>query len=136
MPTTTPIGLRFQNPTRPSPEGSRSSGTVSPCSRDTSSAAASQVTIVRATSTRQSTSRPSGYSAIVTSAQPGQFRAQVRRGGQEFPRVFVPRRVIDLRNVAQLDDLAAAHHRDPVADVPDDAEVVRNEDQRQRELLD
>ena len=56
IPTTTPMGWRTQNPSSPSPLGSRSRGTVSPWRRATSSAAVVRVNRVRSTSTRQSTS--------------------------------------------------------------------------------
>ena len=56
IPITTPIGLRCQKPIIPSPLGKRSSGTVSPCRRATSSAETSNVTSARATSTLQSRS--------------------------------------------------------------------------------
>ena len=36
---------------------------------------------------------------------------------------------------AELDDHAEVHHRDPVGDVADDAEVVRDEDVREVELV-
>ncbi len=40
---------------------------------------------------------------------------------------------VDLILVADLDDLAEVHHRDPVGDVPDHRQVVRDEDVRQPE---
>src|SRR4051812_44525549 len=44
-------------------------------------------------------------------------------------------RVLEQRvGVGELDDLAEVHHRDAVADVPHDAEVVGDEDDRQAEL--
>ena len=76
-------------------------------------------------------------SVIVASAADRASSARrLGRGCRDSSRVYsCRRRVVDLRQSGQLDDLAAAHHGDPVADVPDHRQVVRDEDQRQRELL-
>ena len=56
-------------------------------------------------------------------------------GGQERERVGVDRVRIHLIGGADLDDLAQVHHRDPVGDVADDAEVVRDEEIGELELV-
>jgi hypothetical protein len=47
----------------------------------------------------------------------------------------VDRVVVDLLGRAELDDLPQVHDRDPVGDVTNDAEVVRDEDIREPELV-
>ena len=43
--------------------------------------------------------------------------------------------LVELLGRRDLDDRAEVHHRDPVGDVPDDREIVRDEQVRQVELL-
>ena len=50
-------------------------------------------------------------------------------------RVRVPGRRVERVDVGDLDDLAEVHHRDAVADVLDDREVVGDEEIRQPELV-
>ena len=57
-----------------------------------------------------------------------------RHGRQQRLRVRMHGRLVD-RSRAELDDLAEVHHRDPVRDVPDDGEVVRDEQVRRVELV-
>ena len=46
----------------------------------------------------------------------------------------MPRVRVELLVGGELDDLAEVHHRDPVAHVPHDRQVVRDEDQRQAQV--
>ena len=46
----------------------------------------------------------------------------------------MPRVVVEVVGRRDLDDLAEVHHRDPVADVAHDREVVRDEEVGQAEL--
>src|SRR5215470_1292192 len=64
-------------------------------------------------------------------------RPRIRLGhrGQERRRVRVLGRGEDLLGLAELDDAADVHHRDTVTDVADDAQVVRDEEIGQSELL-
>jgi len=48
--------------------------------------------------------------------------------------IRVPRRRVDRRRRPALDDAAEIHHRDTVAEMPHDAEIVRDEQHRQIEL--
>ena len=57
-----------------------------------------------------------------------------RHRREERLRVRMHRRVVDLLARPDLDDLAEVHHRDPVGDVADDREVVRDEEVREPEL--
>ena len=50
----------------------------------------------------------------------------VRRGGGEVPGVRVLRRGEDLRRRALLDDPPGVHHGDPVGEVGDDRQIVRD----------
>src|SRR3954452_3155948 len=61
-------------------------------------------------------------------------RIERRYGGQELLGVRVPGVVVHLVGGTGLDDPAAPHHGDPVADLAYDGEVVRDEDQRESEL--
>jgi hypothetical protein len=47
----------------------------------------------------------------------------------------VTRRAVDLLGIGDLHDPAEVHHGDPVRDVPDDGQVVRDEDVGQLELV-
>ena len=58
-----------------------------------------------------------------------------RNGGEQRLRVRMPRRRKQRASFRDLDDLAQIHHRDPVADVPDNAEVVRDEQIGERQLV-
>jgi hypothetical protein len=66
----------------------------------------------------------------------GALRRGIRHGhrGQERLRVWVLRPGEDLLGRAHLDDLAEVHHRDPVAHVAGDGEVVRDVEIRHPEL--
>ena len=65
----------------------------------------------------------------------GRVRVGGRRGGQQGRGVGVPRgRRTRRRAGADLDDLAQVHDRDPVADVPHDRQVVRDEQVGQAEV--
>ena len=55
-------------------------------------------------------------------------RIWIGNGGEQRPCVIMRRMVHDLVGLAGLDDLAAIHHRDPVAHIADDRHVVRDED--------
>src|SRR5205085_1536271 len=55
-------------------------------------------------------------------------RVRDRHRGEQFFRVGVAWVLADLVGLAGLDDLALVHHRDPVGDVADDADVVGDED--------
>src|SRR5215207_10309249 len=48
--------------------------------------------------------------------------------------IRMTRRRVDRRRRSALDDAAEIHHRDAVAEMPDDAEVVRDEEHREIEL--
>ena len=67
---------------------------------------------------------------IVDSARSRLADAVARERAQEAERVRVLRAREDGRGVALLDDLARVHHPDPVAQRPDDAEVVGDEQDR------
>src|SRR5262245_3307395 len=56
--------------------------------------------------------------------------AELRHRAQQRARVRVLRVVEQLLHRRLLDDLASIHHRDAIAHLGDDAEVVRHEDQR------
>ena len=58
----------------------------------------------------------------------GQIRVRDRDGRQQRLRVRHDRPRVELVGRRELDDLAEVHHRDPVAHVANDAEVVRNEE--------
>ena len=60
--------------------------------------------------------------------------AVARQRPQQAERVRVLRVLEDRRRVALLDDLAGVHHPDPVAQRPDDAEVVGDEQDRRVRL--
>ena len=55
-------------------------------------------------------------------------------GRQQRRRVRVPRTLVEVVDTGDLDDLAEVHHRDPVADVPYDGQVVGDEDVGEGEL--
>ena len=76
--------------------------------------------------------RRRGRSRSRLSATSGSARGQRR---QQRPGVGVPGPVEQLLGRCQLDDLAEVHHRDPVADVPHDRQVVGDEDVGQAELV-
>ncbi|KUN85156.1 hypothetical protein AQJ64_13100 [Streptomyces griseoruber] len=61
-------------------------------------------------------------------------RIECRYGGQELPGAGVARRLLHLVGGALLDDPAAAHHRDAVADLAYDGEVAGHEDQCEPEF--
>src|SRR3954470_1650867 len=61
--------------------------------------------------------------------------AQADRRAQQLLGVRVLRVAEDVADVALLDDTARVHHRDPVACLGDDAEIVRDEQQRRVEVL-
>ncbi len=67
--------------------------------------------------------------ALVAQARVGQ-----RHGGEERLGVRVHRALVQLVGVGHLDQLADVHHRDPVTDVLDHAEVVGDEEVGQVEL--
>ena len=56
-------------------------------------------------------------------------------GREERLRVRVQRSQEEIVGGCELDDLAEIHHRDPVGDVADDGEVVRDEEIGEVELL-
>ena len=56
-------------------------------------------------------------------------------GREERLRVGVGRPLVDVRAVADLDDLAQVHDGDPVRDVPHHGQVVRNEEEGDAELV-
>src|SRR5688572_15117185 len=56
-------------------------------------------------------------------------------GGQQRPGVRVARTIEQRIAVGDLDDAAEIHHRYPLADVPDDAEVVPDEEIGEAELV-
>ena len=58
-----------------------------------------------------------------------------RHGRQQRHRVRVHRRLVELLATADLHDLAEVHDRDPVADVPHDRQVVRDDHVGQPELV-
>ena len=64
----------------------------------------------------------------------GEVRIGDRRGRQQRRRVRVAGAVVERLGVGDLDDLAEVHHRDAVADVPDDGQVVGDEDVGEAEL--
>src|SRR5207249_1203620 len=76
-----------------------------------------------------------GYVAGQPDAFPrGAEYLDVRYRGQQRPGVRVGRRVVDLVPVADLDDLAEVHDRDPLREVPYHGQVVRDEQEGQIEL--
>src|SRR6476646_5784579 len=58
-----------------------------------------------------------------------------RNGGEQRLRVGMARRRKQGASVPNLDDLSQMHRRDPVADVPDNAEVVRDEQIGERQFV-
>ena len=62
-------------------------------------------------------------------------RADDRDRADQALRVRVQRLAEQRRHVGLLDDLAGVHHRDPVAHLGDDAEVVGDEDDRRARLV-
>src|SRR5918995_5978605 len=62
------------------------------------------------------------------------LRIRDRDGGEKRDRVRVQRVLVQLLRRRDLDDRAQVHDRDPIGDVPDDGEVVGDEQIRQREL--
>src|ERR1017187_8529741 len=64
----------------------------------------------------------------------GELGVGDRDGGQQRAGVAVARQAVERVARRQLDDLAEVHHRDPVAHVAHDCEVVGDEDHRQAEL--
>jgi hypothetical protein len=63
-------------------------------------------------------------------------RAALRRGqrGEQLLRIRMLRRAHEIAALGELHDLARVHHGDPVGHARDDAEVVRDEEQRHRAL--
>ncbi len=59
---------------------------------------------------------------------------EVRGGGEQGLGIRVARPLVDLMLRAVLDDLAQVHHRNAVAEVPDDPEVVGDEDEGNAEV--
>ena len=57
-----------------------------------------------------------------------------RDGGQERRGVRMPRVLIDRLRLADLHDTSQIHDRDPIRDLPDDRQVVRDEHVGQREV--
>ena len=57
-----------------------------------------------------------------------------RDAGEQPARVRVQRRREQRRHRRALDDLARVHHRDAIGDARDDAEIVRDQDERHPEL--
>src|SRR5262245_27370243 len=62
-------------------------------------------------------------------------RIRLRHGGEKRAGVLVARVVDDIVAAADLDDLAAEHDGNAVADVVDDREVVADEEVREAQLL-
>ena len=62
-------------------------------------------------------------------------RVRDRHRGEQRDGVRVDRVLVDLVRGPDLDDLAQVHHRDPVGDVADDAEVVGDEHVGEPELV-
>ena len=58
-----------------------------------------------------------------------------RHRAEQRARVRMQRRRVELLGRALLDDLAEVHHRDALADVPHDAEIVRDEEEGDAELV-
>ena len=127
------------------PPGSRSSGPWSQ-QRDALAAARSATSIGslarRRPASRSGSAGGSGTPAADRSgsaARPGcsGARSVLQRDGraQELARVRVRGLGEDLAGVALLDDLARVHHRDPVAGLGDDPEVVGDQEQRRVEVL-
>ena len=58
-----------------------------------------------------------------------------RHGGQQRVGVGVQRLLVEAVAVGQLHDVTEVHHRDAVGDVPDDRQVVRDEDVGDAELV-
>ena len=67
---------------------------------------------------------------IVDSGRWRLAHAVARQRAQQAERVRMLRALEDRRRVALLDDLAGVHHADPVAQRPDDAEVVGDQQDR------
>ena len=59
---------------------------------------------------------------------------QLRHAVEQRARIGMAWRGVDLRRRSGLDDAAEVHDRDPVADMPDDTEVVTDEQHRQAEF--
>jgi hypothetical protein len=55
------------------------------------------------------------------------FWIERRNGGDQRPCIRVRRVVEDLGRLADLDNLALLHDRDLIGDVPDHAQIVRDE---------
>ena len=66
---------------------------------------------------------------------PALSRIRNRHRREQFLRVVVLRVLADLVGGPLLDDLALVHHRDPVGDVADDADVVGDEEVGEAELV-
>jgi hypothetical protein len=66
---------------------------------------------------------------------PLDLRVGDRNRGEQRDRVRVERVVVEIVRGRELHDLPQVHHRDPVRDVPDDREVVRDEEVRELEVL-
>jgi hypothetical protein len=64
-------------------------------------------------------------------------RARIRDGdrGEQRLRVVVLRIRVDLLGGPDLDQLAAVHHRDPVAQAADDCKIVRDEEVGEPEVV-
>ena len=60
---------------------------------------------------------------------------QVGRRGEQHARVRMPRRVVQLRRRAALGDAARVHHRRRLAGLRDDREVVRDQHDREAEIV-
>src|SRR2546430_14782908 len=67
----------------------------------------------------------------VDRGEPRAAVAEARDGLEERPGVRMRRRVVDPRHGAGLDEAAPVHHRDLVAHLGHDAEVVGDEDERE-----
>jgi hypothetical protein len=70
--------------------------------------------------------RVGGAGRLAVQRDPFAGRAEDRLGDRREQRagIGMARRLEDLVGGAELDDLAEVHHRDPVAHVPDDGEVM------------
>ena len=122
--TSSPSRSRWwQRVQRPSPSSTTGGSTV----RHSSSASGQ-----RSTKTQVGRSVPicGRLPGIVDSAPLGLADAVARERAEQAQRVRVLRVLEDGRGVALLDDLAGVHHPDPVAQRPDDAEVVGDEQDR------
>jgi hypothetical protein len=76
-----------------------------------------------------------GYVALEHDSLALRQRIGNRHGREQRLRVGVDRAVVKLLGRRKLDDLAEVHDRDAVGDMPDDAEIVGDEDIGQRELV-